>query len=81
MINDDLPLSEALKNKIDRLQVEYNTMIDGNNFERGVLWTEEHTQAFLKRADEAYQEIKKELAPEFEVVNAVWNNMKGYFSL
>lgn len=78
---DDFPLSEVLKNKIDRLQVEYDTLIDWSSFDREVTWTEEHTQDFLKRANEVYEEIKKELAPEYEVINEVWDNMKKYFSI
>lgn len=68
---NSLPLSDALKEKIDRMEDEFGTILDWSDPGAGYVCTDEHKQDFCKRANEVYEEIKEQLGPEYEVINEV----------
>ena len=64
-----LPLSKDLKEKLNSMQEEFETIIDWDNPLNPSLWTECHKIDFVKRANLVCIELAIELGFEFEIIN------------
>lgn len=69
--NDSLPISEKLVGDLNALEEEYATFLNWEIPLAPSLWTAEHKVDFVRRATIAYERLRNELGPEFEVENEI----------
>lgn len=74
---DKLPISKELVSKLKDLELEYGTILDWSDPGKGFIWTRAQEKSFLERADQAYEELKAELSPDFLIDNLVRESI-GY---
>lgn len=75
---EDLPLSKELVDKINQMQYEFATIIDWDDPRKPTEWTHEHLDDFLRRSNEIYEELKKELGSKYDVINEVGDVIAGF---
>ena len=72
---NSLPISKKLKTQIDILAEEYTTYLDWNCQQNSSCWTCEHKADFYNRAVLVYENLIKELGPDFEIKNDIKKSM------
>lgn len=65
----NLPISQKLKNLLSYLQAYHDTMMDMDNApDDSPWWTDEDTAMFNKKKKFAYEQLCKELGEDFEIL-------------
>ena len=72
---NSLPISAELVSKLKDLELEYGTILDWSDPGSGYVWTAEQTECFLARSNQAYEELKAELSPDFLIDNMVQDSI------
>jgi hypothetical protein len=67
-IEDQLPLSDALRARLEELSVWHDTALNWEYPPDPGPWTPEEEARFDRAADEALQAVRAELGADFEVV-------------
>jgi len=65
------PISNELKTALLALCREYDTCLNWNDPASGLVWTEEQSESFHRRAQAAYDALVKELGSAWEIENKI----------
>lgn len=77
-VNDEgiLPLerftiSKELKEALESLSLEYNSILNWDDPASGFVWTSEQIEDFRSRAQQAYDQLTSELGETYEIQNLI----------
>ena len=68
---EQFPISAALVDKLKKMCIEFDTIINLDDPKAGFVWTAEQIEDFRSRAHRAYDEMMTELGETYNIRNCV----------
>lgn len=68
---DSFLISRELRDTLERLSVEYNSILNWDDPASGFVWTAEEIENFRARAQQAYEELVSQLGDTYQVRNQI----------
>ncbi|MBQ4065028.1 MAG: hypothetical protein IJD10_02895 [Clostridia bacterium] len=68
---DRFPISKELVENLERLSVEYNSILNWDDPASGFVWTSEQIENFRVRAQHAYDNLVSELGEQYQIQNLI----------
>ena len=65
------PISKALREKLEGLSKEYDSILNWNDPASGFVWTSEQIENFRMRAQRAYGDLVSEPGEEDQIQNSI----------
>lgn len=65
------PISRALREKLEGLSAEYNSILNWDDPAAGFVWTAEQIEEFRMRAQRAYDDLAAELGGQYQIQNGI----------
>jgi len=65
------PISKELVENLERLSVEYNSILNWDDPASGFVWTSEQIENFRVRAQHAYDNLVSELGEQYQIQNLI----------